>query len=65
MKIDDIRFKEFDREVFEKSLVWLNDPEIKRLTNTPDTDLASKEEWFDGLKERDDYYWESICFSRC
>lgn len=56
MKIDNIHFEEFNREVFEKSQVWLNDPEIKRLTNTPDTDLASKEKWFKGLKERDDYY---------
>jgi len=55
-KIFDIQFKEFDRTAFEMSLKWLNDPEIKRLTNTPDTDRESREKWFQGLKDRSDYY---------
>lgn len=54
--IVDIQFKEFDRRVFEMSLKWLDDPEIKRLTNTPDTDIESREKWFQGLKDRSDYY---------
>lgn len=58
--IIDIQFKEFDRTVFEMSSKWLNDPEIKRLTNTPDTDYDSRENWFQNLKNRDDYYISSV-----
>ena len=55
-RIIDIQFREFDRIAFEMSLKWLNDHEIKRLTNTPDTDRESREKWFQGLKDRNDYY---------
>lgn len=54
--IIDIEFKEFDRRVFEKSKEWLDDAEIKRLTNTPDTDQGSREKWFQSLKNRTDYF---------
>lgn len=54
--IIDIQFKEFDQKVFDLSLKWLDDPEIKRLTRTPDTDKESREKWFRSLKDRTDYY---------
>lgn len=57
--IINIQFREFDRAVFEMSLKWLNDPEIKRLTNTPDADYESREKWFQSLKERNDYFIEA------
>lgn len=55
-----IQFREFDRRVFEKSKVWLNDVEIKRLTITPDTDLETKENWFGNLKYKKDYFIRSV-----
>ncbi|NLX67271.1 MAG: GNAT family N-acetyltransferase [Bacteroidales bacterium] len=58
--IIDIQFKEFDQTVFEKSLIWLNDPEIKRLTDTPDTNWDIRKRWFDSLKDRSDYYIRSV-----
>ena len=42
--IIDIQFKGFDRSVFEKSKEWLDDSEIKRLTNAPETDQESREQ---------------------
>ncbi len=45
------RFREFDRRVFEKSLEWLNDPEIKYLIVAPDSDRESRERWFNSLKQ--------------
>ncbi|MFA7491964.1 MAG: GNAT family N-acetyltransferase [Proteiniphilum sp.] len=56
----DVQFKEFDQTVFEKSWIWLSDPEIKRLTGTPETDKDFREKWFNSLKERDDYYIRSV-----
>ena len=58
--IIDIQFKEFDQTVFDKSWIWLNDPEIKRLTDTPDTDKEFREKWFQSLKDRSDYYIRSV-----
>ncbi len=54
-RIIDVQFKEFDRTIFEKSKEWLEDPEIKRMTNAPDIDPESRERWFQSLKERKDY----------
>src|SRR5690554_5869609 len=54
--IIDIQFKGFDRSVFEKSKEWLDDSEIKRLTNAPETDQESREQWFQSLTNRSDYY---------
>lgn len=51
-----IQFREYDRQMLEKSWEWLNDPEIKRLTLTPDLNKESQEKWFQSLPERKDYY---------
>lgn len=59
-KIIDVEFREFDRRTLEKTWEWLNDPEIKDLTSTPDFDRESQEAWFQRLKGRDDYYIRSI-----
>ncbi|HBU45505.1 MAG TPA: N-acetyltransferase, partial [Porphyromonadaceae bacterium] len=34
----EVEFREFDREALEKSWKWLNDPQLKSLTMTPDFD---------------------------
>lgn len=54
------RFREFDRRVFEKSLEWLNDPEIKYLIVAPDSDRESRERWFNSLKTNKSQYIKSI-----
>lgn len=44
-------------EVFlELSWSWLNDPEIKRLTNTPDFTKESQRLWFDNLNNTTGYF---------
>lgn len=58
--IIEIQFREFDRKMLEKSMEWLNDPEIKQLTITPDIDKESQERWFQSLKDREDYYVTGI-----
>jgi RimJ/RimL family protein N-acetyltransferase len=44
----------FSRDYLDRSWVWLNDPETKRLTMTPDFTRADQERFFAGLP-RDDY----------
>lgn len=55
-----LEFRAFDRVSFEKSWEWLNDPEIKYLTVTPDFDRESQEVWFQGLSGMNDYYIRSV-----
>lgn len=54
--IIDVHFKKYDRVMLEKSREWLTDPEIKRLTLTPDIDESSQEKWFKSLDKREDYF---------
>jgi RimJ/RimL family protein N-acetyltransferase len=49
-----IRLVPFSREYLDRSWVWLNDPETKRLTMTPDFTREDQERFFAGLP-RDDY----------
>lgn len=51
-----IQIRDYDRRIFEKSWEWLNDPQIKHLTVTPDPDKESLERWFANLSARKDYY---------
>ena len=51
-----IQIRDYDRRIFEKSWEWLNDPQIKHLTVTPDLDKESLERWFATLNVRKDYY---------
>ena len=55
-KLIEIELREFDREALEKSWEWLNDPQLKSLTMTPDFDQESQEKWFESLKTRNDYH---------
>lgn len=55
--------KPFDRETLEKSLVWLNDPEIQAGMNiTYKITKEGQEKWFSRLKTRKDYkIWSFYC----
>ena len=55
-RIVELEIKEMDEVALEKSWEWLNDPEMKRLTDTPDFDKQSQREWYNSLKTRTDYW---------
>lgn len=55
-RIIDIDIREMDETALEKSWEWLNDPEIKRLTITPDFSKESQRKWFESIKNRSDYW---------
>ncbi len=55
-----VEFVKYDEKFLLLSKVWLSDPEIKRLTQTPDIDEEIQREWFKSLGVRNDYYIRGI-----
>lgn len=55
-----IIFADYTENFLELSQKWLSDPEIKRLTMTPDFDRETQQVWFNSLKFRDDYYIKGV-----
>jgi RimJ/RimL family protein N-acetyltransferase len=45
----------FDSTFLDLSWEWLNDKDIKALTNTPDFDRQQQREWFENIKSKKDY----------
>jgi RimJ/RimL family protein N-acetyltransferase len=57
-----LTFSRFDEGFLEKSWRWLQDPEIKKLTMTPDFNHEQQRRWFDRLPEMKDYFiWGLRC----
>ena len=50
-----LQFEVYSKEYLEKSWGWLNDPEIRLLTDTPVFSKEDQQRWFASLAERDDY----------
>jgi len=53
--MEEINFVEYNTDFLVLSWDWLNDPEIKQLTNTPDFTKEAQEKWFETLKDKQDY----------
>lgn len=51
----ELKLEKYTEDYLKRSTAWLSDPEIKRLTVTPDINSESQKTWFQGLKERTDY----------
>ncbi|MCB0806729.1 MAG: GNAT family N-acetyltransferase [Bacteroidales bacterium] len=60
-----VEFVTFDQSYLEKSWEWLNDPEIKKLTNTPDFTKDQQLKWFKKLPELSDYLIRGIEIDHC
>lgn len=50
-----IKFEKYTRQYLTLSWIWLNDPEIKLLTNTPNFTLEEQQVWFENLGSKTDY----------
>ncbi|WP_352421219.1 GNAT family N-acetyltransferase [Proteiniphilum sp.] len=59
-KNNHVSFRKYSQEVLDKSWKWLNDPEIKELTLTPDFDRESQQTWFLSLPDKSNYYIRSV-----
>lgn len=53
--MDNITFPAYDEVFLEYSWHWLNDPEIKQLTMSPELTREGQQSWFRGLSGRNDY----------
>src|ERR1051325_3293583 len=57
-----LTFSAFDERFLEKSWHWLQDPEIKKLTMTPDFTREEQRRWFEQLPRMTDYrIWGGVC----
>lgn len=57
----EIALVKYDEYFLKLSRVWLNDPEIKYLTQTPDFTEVQQIDWFKSLPERKDYHlWGAV-----
>jgi len=61
MLIDDLDFVQYDRTFLIKSSSWLQDPEIKALTDTPDFTKEQQEIFFNSLPRTDYKIWGIKC----
>jgi RimJ/RimL family protein N-acetyltransferase len=59
----EIKLVDYTADYLELSWKWLNDPEIKALTNTPDFSPDQQVEWFNSLASKQDYFIKGIEFS--
>jgi RimJ/RimL family protein N-acetyltransferase len=50
-----VELEEYSEPYLNASWMWLNDPEIKKLTNTPVLTKDSQLRWYESLKEKEDY----------
>jgi RimJ/RimL family protein N-acetyltransferase len=52
--------EEYTMEYLDKSWVWLNDPEIKKLTLTPDFTRQQQLDFYENVKARTDYWIRGV-----
>ena len=58
----EVEFVPYDAAFLPLSWDWLNDPEIKAMTMTPDFSRAAQARWFGSLADRSDYLiWGVVC----
>lgn len=48
-------FTTYDEKFFQLSGAWLSDPELRFLTDTPESSEADRADWFSRLRGRSDY----------
>ena len=51
-----IKLVEYTKKYLDLSWDWLNDPEIKKMTNTPDFNKKEQLVFFNNLKNKNNYY---------
>lgn len=50
-----IKLESYNEIYLEKSWGWLNDPEIKFLTNTPDFTKEDQQKWYRSIQSKENY----------
>lgn len=60
LKLNKLALVNYTEEILEKSWKWLNDPDIKHLTSTPDFSKEDQQNWFAGLENNKNYWVRGI-----
>jgi RimJ/RimL family protein N-acetyltransferase len=60
LNLNNLQLVNYTKDILEKSWNWLNDPEIKHLTSTPDFSKEDQQNWFSGLEKNDSYWVQGI-----
>lgn len=58
-----IQLEKYDEIYLENSWIWLNDPQTKYLTDTPDFSKEEQKKWFDSLGENLTYKIWGVSFN--
>jgi RimJ/RimL family protein N-acetyltransferase len=58
-----IELEEYSETYLNASWLWLNDPEIRKLTNTPVLNKDTQLRWYETLSEKEDYKIWGISFN--
>jgi RimJ/RimL family protein N-acetyltransferase len=58
-----VELEEYSVPYLNASWLWLNDPEIRKLTNTPVLTKDSQLRWYETLSEKEDYKIWGISFN--
>ena len=62
MKQVEIKFVTYDKTFLNKSWIWLNNEEIKKLTMTPEFTKEEQIKWYNSIKVKKDYLiWGITC----
>lgn len=59
-KTENLTLVEYKENILEKSWIWLNDPEIKELTQTPNFSKDDQENWFKTLETSENYFIKGL-----
>ncbi|CAH0334854.1 hypothetical protein FVB9288_00462 [Flavobacterium sp. CECT 9288] len=58
-----IQLEKYDEKYLKKSWRWLNDPQIKSLTDTADFTQEQQKKWFEGIDENPSYKIWGVSFN--
>ncbi|HVZ55438.1 MAG TPA: GNAT family N-acetyltransferase [Chitinophagaceae bacterium] len=59
-----IELVDYSRQYLDLSWAWLNDPEIKRLTVTPDFTRENQLAFFEKIPQRTDYWVKGVAYDQ-
>ena len=57
---NNLTFVNYTKDILEQSWNWLNDPEIKYLTETPDFTKEEQLKWYESLESNNNYFIKGI-----
>ncbi len=64
MNSTSLKFVDYNLIFLNQSWIWLNDREVKELTNTPDFTKEQQEDFYHSLKNKEDYFIKGIEYNK-